>query len=124
MISEIISATNAQRSAAGLPPLRHVKVVDTPAMIRAKEVDQLWSHTRPDGSNFNTVFGQVGLSYPGVGENLFSANSFLSAQQVVGYWMESPGHRSNILNEQWTGIGIGVYEGAENTYWVQLFVKE
>ena len=99
-------------------------VVDTPAMLRAEEADTLWSHTRPDGSGFNTIFAQVGLSYPGVGENLFSANAFLSAREVVDAWMNSPDHRRNILDGRFTGIGIGVYEGSEYTYWCQLFVMQ
>ncbi len=124
VISEIIRLTNEERAAQGLSPLSHVGVVDTPAMLRAEEADTLWSHTRPDGSGFNTIFAQVGLSYPGVGENLFSANAFLSAREVVDAWMASPDHRRNILDGRFTGIGIGVYEGSEYTYWCQLFVMQ
>ena len=122
VISEIIRLTNEERAAAGLSALKHIKMVDTPATIRAREADEYWSHTRPDGRDFSTVFADTGLSYSGMGENLFSANTVLSAQEVVDAWMGSPDHRRNILDERFTGIGVGVWQGDEYTTWCQLFV--
>lgn len=120
-IAEVIRYTNEERIAAGLSPLEHFKVVNTPAMIRAQEAAEYWSHTRPDGSNFDTVFAQVGLSYQGVGENLYSSNGNPTPRQIVDAWMDSPGHRANILESRFNGIGIGVYQGSDGIYWVQLF---
>ncbi len=124
MIAGILEYTNQARAAEGVPPLKHIPAVDTPAMLRARESDTLWSHTRPDGSNFNTVFAQVGLSYPGVGENLFSANALLSAREVVDAWLASPDHRRNLLDARFTGMGAGVWQGEEYTCWCQLLVME
>lgn len=122
VVDEIISLTNAQRQANGLNPLTHLPSVDVAATIRAQESTQVWSHTRPDGSNFSTVFEDVGLNYSGMGENLGNVDA-LNAEKVVEAWMASTGHKENILNEQFTGIGVGIAKGSDGRYYyTQLFV--
>ena len=73
--AEIIRLTNEYRKANGLSALAHVELLDIPATLRAEEAGEVWSHTRPDGTNFHTVFAQCGLKYTAYGENLFAVNA-------------------------------------------------
>lgn len=122
ILDGIFKETNKRRIENGLEPLERIKAVDTPAMIRAKETDELWSHTRPDGRDCFTVYEDVGLKYYTMGENLFSATKYLEPDRVVDEWMASPAHKENILQPMFKGIGLGYYEGSTYNFWVQLFV--
>ena len=122
MAADIIALTNEERTARGLPALAHLSGVDVCAALRAAEADQLWSHTRPDGTMFNTIFAECGLAYTYMGENLHTANYARTARQVVDAFMDSPDHRENILRETFAGIGVGVCRSGENYYYCQLFV--
>lgn len=122
ILDGIFKETNKRRIENGLEPLERIKVVDTPAMIRAKETDTLWSHTRPDGRDCFSVYEDVGLKYSSMGENLFSATKYLEPERVVDEWMNSPAHKENILQPMFKGIGLGYYEGDTYNFWVQLFV--
>ena len=122
ILDGIFKETNKRRIENGLEPLERIKAVDTPAMIRAKETDKLWSHTRPDGRDCFTVYEDTGLKYDSMGENLFSATKYLEPDKVVDAWMNSPAHRQNVLQPIFKGIGLGYYEGETYNFWVQLFV--
>jgi uncharacterized protein YkwD len=88
-------------------------------LIRAEEIIQSFSHTRPNGTKFYTVFEGL-YDYRMIGENL--AAGFTSASSVVSGWMNSEGHRANILKEDYTEIGIGIKkDSAGRLYWVQIF---
>ena len=89
------------------------------ANVRAQEIVNSFSHTRPDGSSFSTVLSQNGVSYRGSGENI--AYGQRTAAEVMDGWMNSSGHRANILNGNYTNIGVGFYESNGVKYWVQLF---
>lgn len=90
------------------------------ANVRSKEIVNTFSHTRPDGTQFYTAIKEQGFSYKGCGENIAWGQK--TPDEVMNAWMNSSGHRSNILNSKYTKIGVGVYE-AENgrLYWTQLF---
>lgn len=89
--------------------------------MRAREIEGAFSHTRPNGSSFSTALKEQGASYRAAGENI--AYGQRSAEQVMEGWMNSSGHRANILNAQYTAIGVGVYRSASGTlHWVQLFI--
>ncbi len=83
-------SVNAQRQNAGLSPLKWDSGIEQAAAVRAVEASQLWSHTRPDGSEFWTV--NSNLLY---GENL--AQGYTTADGVLKGWMDSPTHKDNIL---------------------------
>jgi uncharacterized protein YkwD len=88
-------------------------------MIRSNEIIKSFSHTRPDGSRFYTVFDDT-YSFRMIGENL--AAGYTSASSVVNAWMNSEGHRANILKDGYTQIGIGITKDKDGRiYWVQIF---
>ena len=88
------------------------------AKVRAEEITRHYSHTRPDGSD---CFTAVKEKYGHLGENI--AAGYKTPQEVVDGWMNSEGHRKNILNPAFTKIGVGyLYTGKDMAhYWVQMF---
>ena len=121
--AEIIRLTNEYRKANGLSALAHVELLDIPATLRAEEAGEVWSHTRPDGTNFHTVFAQCGLKYTAYGENLFAVNAEYTPAQVLEEWQDSPAHNETLLRENFNGIGVGVAKVKGEYYYCQLFVQ-
>lgn len=117
---EIARLTNIEREKAGLSILRYNKSLETGAKIRANEIVDNFSHTRPDGSRFFTAFGD--LKYKNIGENLGSG--FRTPESVVNAWMNSTSHRANILKPEYEEISIAIVQGADGKYrWVQIFYR-
>ena len=117
---KIVELVNIERKKAGLKPLKLSRELLRPASIRAREITKVFSHTRPNGLPFNTAF--YGIEYNIAGENIAAGQT--SCEMVMQQWMNSPGHRANILNKRYKYIGIG-YLYDENTlykhFWVQHF---
>ncbi len=121
-VKEVINLVNAERAKEGLPALTMNKQVQAAAQIRAMECEQLFSHTRPNGTSFVTALQEQNVSYRRAGENI--AWGQRTPQQVVTGWMNSAGHRANIMNPNFTTIGVGYYQNANGTnYWSQLFTS-
>ena len=119
-IQQIVDMVNAERTKAGLAPLILDIQLNDAAQVRAEEQYTLFSHTRPNGSAYRTVFDEFGISYRGCGENV--AYGFRNPKAVMDGWMNSEGHKANILKENYTHIGIGYYVGPNGyNYWSQLF---
>lgn len=117
---EVARLVNIERAAAGLAPLRLDETLCAAAQRRAEEIDISFSHTRPNGSSSFSVLKEFGFTYRAVGENI--AKGSPTPQRVVDGWMNSAGHRANILHERFTTLGVGVYEDAAGTmHWVQIF---
>lgn len=116
---QIIDLVNEERGKAGLASVNAVESITGAANVRAKEIVSNFSHTRPDGTEFGTVLRQAGINYRGAGENI--AYGQRTPEEVMNAWMNSSGHRANILNPNYTNIGIGYYEANGVKYWVQLF---
>ena len=113
---------NEERAKAGLSPLSVNSKAANAAQTRAREIEKSFSHTRPDGSSFNTALTEAGVSFRGAGENIAYGQN--SPEKVMEGWMNSSGHRANILNRDFTSIGVGHYQDASGTdYWTQLFIK-
>lgn len=111
---------NEERAKVGLSEVTLDKSIEAAALIRAKEIETSFSHTRPDGRSFSTVLTDNGITYRGSGENI--AWGQRSPQEVMKGWMNSEGHRANILNPKFTKIGVGYYQNAAGrNYWTQLF---
>ena len=110
---EVLNLVNTERQKAGVAPLVMDEGLLESAMHRASETVVLWSHGRPDGTLCFTINDQM------LAENI--AWGATSSQSVMNSWMNSPGHKANILNGSYKGVGIGVinYNGAY--YWVQCF---
>ena len=117
--SEVLRLVNVERAKAGLPALTTNATLTAAADKRAQETKQSFSHTRPDGRSAFTVLAEYGISYRAAGENI--AYGQKTAQEVVNGWMNSPGHRANILNSSFGKVGIGVFESNGVIYWTQLF---
>lgn len=118
---QVIDLVNAQRAQSGLAPVSTNNSISTEALVRAQEIESTFSHTRPDGSSFYTALTQYAVPYSGAGENIAYGQS--TPEQVMQSWMNSSGHRANILNANYTTIGVGCYQNAAGVfYWVQSFV--
>ena len=117
---EVVRLVNIERVNAGLAPLTLDETLCAAAQVRAKEIDSEFSHTRPDGSSCFTVLKEMGIPYRACGENI--AKGSPTPERVVQGWMNSAGHRANILNENFTTIGVGVHEDAAGVmHWAQMF---
>lgn len=119
---EVLRITNAERMNAGLLPLTMFSELQSATDIRALELIESFSHTRPDGTSCFTVFDEVGISYSAAGENI--AAGYQTPAAVMEGWMNSSGHRANILNADFMHMGVGYeYNGSTQygAYWVQLF---
>ena len=119
---EVLAQCNAQRQANGIAALSLDPELTKAANIRAEEIATLFSHTRPDGRKCFTVLDQIGYSYWSAGENI--AAGYGNSSAVMNGWMNSPGHRSNILNAGFKRLGVGyVYipNSEYGYYWVQIF---
>ncbi|MFI9615130.1 CAP domain-containing protein [Streptomyces sp. NPDC052023] len=120
--AEVIDLTNHERARAGLPPL-----APDPALTRAAQAHSddmaardFYSHTAPDGSRPWDRAAAAGCTRRSIGENIACGQR--SPAEVVTGWMNSPGHRANILKPDFTHIGIGFAGGGRaGTYWTQLF---
>ena len=117
---EVVRLVNIERERAGLAKLTMDATLSAAAQVRAQEIDVSFSHTRPDGTSCFTVLKEFGIGYRACGENI--AKGSPSPARVVEGWMNSAGHRANILNANFTAIGVGVYADAAGTlHWAQLF---
>lgn len=120
--SQVVKLVNEERAKAGLSPLTVKEQVVGAAETRARELETSFSHTRPNGSGFSTALTAAGVRYRGAGENI--AYGQKTPEQVMQGWMNSAGHRANILNSSFTSIGVGHFRSAAGVdYWTQLFVK-
>lgn len=117
---QVVELVNKERAKAGLNALTLDTEIASAALIRAKETEKSFSHTRPDGRAFHTVLTDNGIKFNGAGENI--AWGQRSPEEVMNGWMNSDGHRANILNPKFTKIGVGHYQNsAGRNYWTQLF---
>ncbi len=121
---QVADLVNKERAAAGLPALKVNTKLSGVAEKKAEDMrdKNYFSHTSPTyGSPFD-MMRQFGVSYKTAGENI--AKGQRSPAAVMDGWMNSPGHRANILNSSYTEIGVGyVTDSNGNTYWVQMFIK-
>jgi len=115
----VLSQVNAARAQNGLRALTLDANMNRAAAVRAAELAQSFSHTRPNGSRGMTALNEAGVSYRTAGENIASGQQ--TAQAVVSAWMNSSGHRANILSASFGRMGVGQATIGGRTYWVQLF---
>lgn len=117
---EVVRLVNEIRQQNGLKPLTENWELSRVARYKSQDMldNRYFSHTSPTyGSPFQMIKA-FGLSYRTAGENI--AKGYASPQAVVNGWMNSSGHRANILNVSYTQIGIGYV--AQGNYWTQIFV--
>ena len=115
---QVVALVNAERDNAGLGNVSATSSLNQAAQKRAEEIVSSFAHSRPDGRDCFTVFGEYGVTYMAAGENIAAGQGSPSA--VMYSWMNSPGHRANILNASFTKIGVG-YVSSGN-YWTQMII--
>ncbi|WP_445683180.1 CAP domain-containing protein [Solibacillus sp. FSL K6-1523] len=120
--AKVVELTNVERAKSGLKPLQ----IDRPLMASAREksqdmkINNYFSHTSPTwGSPFDQL-KKRGISYSSAGENI--AKGQQTAEKVVEGWMNSAGHRANILDGNYTHIGVGYVK--DGNIWTQQFIKK
>lgn len=121
---DILILTNQARLQQGLSPLSIFPALQSAADIRERDLAVYYSHDRPDGSSCFTALDESNLDYYAAGENI--ATGFTSAAGVMDGWMNSEGHRSNILSDRFIHIGTGHNPkgGKYGTSSVQLFLSK
>ena len=117
---QVVELVNQERTKAGLNAVTLDQNIASAALVRAKEIETSFSHTRPNGSKFSTALIEQGVTFKGAGENIAWGQK--SPEAVMQAWMNSEGHRANILNKNFTKIGVGYYQNAiGRNFWTQLF---
>lgn len=119
--NQVLSLVNIERAQRGLTTLKMDENLRSAARLKSSDMRQnnYFSHTSPTyGSPFD-MLKNLGISYQAAAENI--AQGYSTPELVVNGWMNSSGHRANILNNSYTHIGIG-YD-ANGHYWTQLFIK-
>ncbi|MBQ1975460.1 MAG: hypothetical protein II224_06585, partial [Ruminococcus sp.] len=119
--AQVLRLVNAERAKYGLSPFAEDSGATQVAHLRAKELVQLFDHTRPNGSSCFTAASELGVSYRSAGENI--AYGYPTPEAVVNGWMNSEGHRKNILSASFGKIGIGCVESGGVLYWSQFFIN-
>ena len=127
----VFEYTNAERAKEGLAPLKYLEDATYYTYARAVEIADDFSHYRPTDnySNWDTVYLNDGLfhSHGAMGENLgkLTLTGKVGAQSMVEGWMESPGHRAQIMSTKYTHISVGVYwdDNMKMTCLVQHFFE-
>ena len=110
---------NKERKAAGRSTLELDDDLNEVAQIRAEEITEYFDHDRPDGSDCFTLYEDYGFdSYRG--ENI--AMGYRTVTAVMDGWMNSQGHKDNILNKNFKRVGLGLAQGPDTYwYWAQAF---
>ncbi|WP_026694936.1 CAP domain-containing protein [Peribacillus kribbensis] len=119
---KVVELTNAERSKQGLTPLKVDPELSKVARMKSQDMHDkhYFDHTSPTyGSPFD-MMKKFGISYKSAGENI--AQGQRTPEEVVNAWMNSAGHRANILNSGYTYIGVGYV--ADGNYWTQQFISK
>ncbi|MCI8805789.1 MAG: serine protease [Clostridiales bacterium] len=123
MAQEVLKLVNAERAKQKLPPLKLNTALSNVAQLKSEDMKNknYFDHTSPTyGSPFN-MMKQFGINYKYAGENI--AKGQKTAADVVTAWMNSEGHRANILNKNFTDMGLGYVKSGSTTYWTQMFIQ-
>lgn len=120
---EILELVNAYRAENGVEPLELNSTLNSLALIRAKEASIKWSHERPNGTRYYSVFMDYNVAWASyVGENL--GCRFSSARQIVDAWIASDSHRANLLDDKFNNIGMAIFIAEDNTMYIaQMFAN-
>jgi uncharacterized YkwD family protein len=125
MEKEVLALVNQEREKHGLKPLQLDTAVSKAADMKSKDMrdHHYFDHQSPTyGSPFE-MMKQQGIDFKAAGENIAAGQK--TAEEVMDGWMNSEGHRANILNPDFTHIGIGYVQGGDyGTYWTQLFIQK
>lgn len=120
---EMLDAINLERAKVGASPLVLDEKLCEVAQVRAQELVQSFSHTRPDGRDCYSALIEMNINYRSAGENIAAGQT--TVDSVMECWMNSSGHRANILDQRYRKIGIGLYhtDSGYGWHWVQTFTN-
>ncbi len=119
---EVVKLVNAERAKAGLPALKEDWELSRVAKYKSQDMHDknYFDHISPTYGTPFTMMKNFGITYKSAGENI--AKGQKSATEVVNAWMNSEGHRANILNKNYTHIGVGFVQ--DGNYWSQMFIQK
>lgn len=123
--SQVVNLVNAERSKQGLRPLSLDSELSRVARFKSQDMidRRYFSHTSPTYGSPFTMMKNFGIKYRSAGENIVGGQR--SPQEVVNSWMNSSGHRANILSRDYTHIGVGYAKGGSyGHYWTQMFISK
>ncbi|MCF6138448.1 SafA/ExsA family spore coat assembly protein [Pseudalkalibacillus berkeleyi] len=122
---QVVQLVNDERAKYGLQPLQENWELSRVARYKSKDMieNNYFSHTSPTyGSPFKMI-EDFGITYRSAGENIAAGQQ--TAEEVVNAWMNSEGHRKNILSSNYTEIGVGYAKGGNyGHYWTQMFISQ
>jgi uncharacterized YkwD family protein/spore coat assembly protein SafA len=122
--NQVINLVNVERAKAGLAPLKANWQLSRVARYKSQDMinNNYFDHISPTyGSPFN-MMENFGIKFTAAGENIAMGQN--TPQEVMNAWMNSPGHRSNILSPAYTDIGVGLAKTSSGVcYWTQDFIK-
>ena len=118
--AEVFRLANIERKNAGLSDFSADAALTKAAVTRAKELIKLFSHERPDGRSCFTAYAECKVSYRAAAENIAAGQK--TPESVIESWMNSPGHKANILNSKYGHLGVGVAVDSDGKiYWSMNF---
>lgn len=121
----VLQLVNKERLKQNLKPLTLSTKLTDLAEMKSEDMalKKYFSHTSPTYGTPFEMLQKYGVSYRSAGENIAAGQR--SPEEVMNSWMNSSGHRANILNSSYTEIGVGYYAGGSyGTYWTQLFMSK
>lgn len=116
---QVVALVNQERAAYGLSPLTLSADLSDGARLKSQDMrdNRYFDHNSPTYGTPFEMMRSLGITYRAAAENI--AMGYRTAEAVVNGWMNSPGHRANILSDKYTEIGVGHVDG----YWTQWFVN-
>ncbi|MFJ6929229.1 sigma-70 family RNA polymerase sigma factor [Streptomyces nigra] len=120
-VGQVVALVNKERAAAGCGPLAEDSLLDKSAQAHSADMAarDFFDHTNPDGAGPGQRITAAGYRWSTYGENIAMGQQ--TPEAVMESWMNSPGHRANILNCSFKDIGVGVHEGPGGPWWTQNF---
>ncbi|MEU0008748.1 sigma-70 family RNA polymerase sigma factor [Streptomyces sp. NPDC006314] len=120
-VGQVVALVNKERAAVGCGPLTEDRQLEEAAQSHSDDMAArtFFDHTNPDGADPARRITEAGYRWSTEGENI--AQGQQTAEAVMESWMNSPGHRANILNCSFKDIGVGVHKGAGGPWWTQDF---
>jgi uncharacterized protein YkwD len=118
----VFDRVNRERATAGVPPLQWHVGAAAVALAHSQDMDarDFFAHTNPDGDDPGDRLARAGLFPSWWGENIAWGQP--DSDAVMDDWMNSTGHRQNILNPNFTHLGVGVHDAAGGPWWTQVFL--
>ncbi|MDD4188322.1 MAG: LysM peptidoglycan-binding domain-containing protein [Bacilli bacterium] len=123
--NKVFQLVNEKRKRIGLPVLTTDTKITNVAKIKSQDFikNDYFSHNSPEYGTLFEMLRTFGINFSAAAENIASGQN--TAEEVIRHWMNSAGHRANILNSTFNKIGVGVAKDSnDNLYWTQIFVRD